>query len=352
MALSRIQQSIWERSRALGAGGQAVLLSDGMCAYLIGRIVLDLGLQAHFPEIPPDLPELYACRDIDELTLPCDDSLTLFERLVGVAPDTDTYYACLATLQKARLKYQRILQTQPISTLEQLGPRALLQYGQLSARALGGLLFWRKWFYDIDNRAGQETGYLFEPIIAYSIGGVPAPASRSPVKRHRRKTKGRQIDCLLGQKAYEFKIRVTIAASGQGRWREELDYPIDCQKSGFVPVLIVLDSTPNSKLSELVAAFERHDGENYLGDAAWRHLESLAGANMALFLEKYVRMPLDELLKDATVDLPDFAARAEAEHMTLILGEEELVIDRRFPALPDEGPDDELPDEVADELPG
>ena len=29
-------------------------------------------------------------------------------------------------------------------------------------------------------------------------------------------------------KAYEFKLRVTIAASGQGRWKEELDFPSDC----------------------------------------------------------------------------------------------------------------------------
>lgn len=352
MALSKVQQSIWEKSRAIGTGGQAVLLTDGMCAYLVGRIVLDLGLQTHFPEIPSDLPEFYACRILDDLALPFGESHELFERLVGLAPDSDTYYACLATLHKARLKYQRILETQPISTLEQVGPRALLQYGQLSSRALSGLLFWRKWFFDIDNRAGQETGYLFEPIIAYSIGGIPAPAQRSPVKRHRRRTKGRQIDCILEKKAYEFKIRVTIAASGQGRWREELDYPIDCQKSGFVPVLIVLDSTPNSKLLELVGAFQRRGGEAYLGDDAWRHLESLAGATMALFLEKYVRSPLDQLLKDATGDLPNFAARAEADHIILVLGKEELVIERRSDALVDEPIDDELPDDVADELPG
>jgi hypothetical protein len=352
MVLSKVQQSIWERSRAIGAGGQAVLLTDAMCAYLVGRIVLDLGLQSHFPEVPSDLSEFYVCRNVDELAIPCDDSRGLFERLVGLAPDSDTYYACLATLHKARLKYQRILQAQPISTLEQVGPRALLQYGQLSPRALVGLLFWRKWFFDIDNRAGQETGYLFEPIIAYSIGGVPAPAGKSPVKRHRARTKGRQIDCVLEQKAYEFKIRVTIAASGQGRWREELEYPIDCKKSGFVPVLIVLDSTPNPKLSELIAAFQRHGGESYLGNAAWQHLESLAGANMALFLEKYVRSPLDQLLKEATIDLPDFAARASAEHITLVLGEEELVIERRSHPLPDEPDDNELPDDVADELLG
>jgi hypothetical protein len=280
------------------------------------------------------------------------DSRAMFERLVDVAPDADTYYACLATLQKARLKYQRILETQPISTLEQVGPRALLQYGQLSPQALCGLLFWRKWFFDTDNRAGQETGYLFEPIIAYSIGRTPAPAARSPIKRHRAKRKGRQVDCLRERKAYEFKIRVTIAASGQGRWREELDYPIDCKKSGFVPVLVVLDGTPNQKLNELVEAFERQGGETYLGGAAWQHLESLAGVNMAMFLEKYVRRPLDDLLQRRTNDLPDFAARSGADSIILVLGDEELLIRRRASADADELVGDAIPDDIADDLPG
>ena len=48
MVLSKLQQSIWERSRAIGAGGQAVVLTDGICAYLVGRIVNDLGLNRNF----------------------------------------------------------------------------------------------------------------------------------------------------------------------------------------------------------------------------------------------------------------------------------------------------------------
>jgi hypothetical protein len=352
MVLTKAQQSIWEKSRAIGAGGQAVVLTDSMCSYLVGRIVVDLGLQAHFPEVPPDLPEFFHRRNLAELTIPSRDGKSLFERLVKLASDADTYYACLATLHKARLKYQSILETQPIPTLEQVGPRALLQFGQLTSAALTGLLFWRKWFFDIDNRAGQETGYLFEPIIAYSIGGIPAPATRSPVKRHRSRSKGRQVDCILGQKAYEFKIRVTIAASGQGRWKEELEYPIDCKRSGFIPVLVVLDGTPNPKLQELVGAFDRQGGETYLGSAAWSHLESLAGDTMSRFLEKYVRSPLDRLLAHADDDLPNFGARSEQQHIVLTLGAEELVIQRRAPLELDEAEGDALPDDVADELPG
>jgi hypothetical protein len=52
------------------------------------------------------------------------------------------------------------------------------------------------------------------------------------------------------------------------------------------------------------------------------------------------------------VELPDFAARADAEHITLILDEEELVIKRLPSLISDEPSDDELPEDVADELPG
>ena len=87
-------------------------------------------------------------------------------------------------------------------------------------------------------------------------------------------------------KAYEFKIRVPIASSGQGRWQEELDFPVDCKKSGFTPILIVLDATPNPKLQQLEQTFLVHGGETYTGADAWAHLDSVAGPTMALFLEK------------------------------------------------------------------
>jgi hypothetical protein len=50
---------------------------------------------------------------------------------------------------------------------------------------------------------------------------------------------GRQIDCLDvdAKIAYEFKLRVTIAASGQGRFAEELSFPVECRAAGLTPVL-------------------------------------------------------------------------------------------------------------------
>lgn len=350
MGLTKTQQTIWEKSRLLGAGEQAVRLTDAVCAYLVGRIVLDLGLEKRFPEVPQTLPPFFHPGDLDALVLPDVDAQSLFERLLVLDSNADTYYACVAALHKARLKYENILETQPLPTLEQVGPRGLLQFGKLSAAGLAGFLFWRKWFFDIDNRAGQETGYLFEPVIAYAVGGVPVPAKKSPVKRHRDARKHRQIDCLLGKRAYEFKIRLTIAASGQGRWREELDYPIDCRKSGFIPVLLVLDRTPNPKLDELSLAFKTQRGEVYVGNDAWKHLESLAGPTMARFLDKYVRDPIKQLLDEATPALPELIAKMEGADISISIGRELLWISRR-PGSPDDE-SAELPEDVSDEIPG
>ncbi|MBN2456666.1 MAG: hypothetical protein JXB29_09065 [Sedimentisphaerales bacterium] len=351
MALTKSQQTIWEKARAYGSGDQAVCLNDEMCAYLVARIVHDLGLRNNFPEVPEIIPSFFEAEDLDSLVIEGLDPKNMFERLIVLDPDSDMYFACLATLHKARLKYETILETQPIPTLEQVGPRGLLQFGKLSPSALAGLLFWRKWFFDIDNRAGQETGYLFEPVIAYAVGGTPVPSRKSPIKRHKDKNKGRQVDCILGKKAYEIKIRVTIAASGQGRWREELDFPIDCKESGFIPVLLVLDGTTNPKLTELGNSFLAQHGEVYLGANAWEHLDNLAGPTMSLFLDNYVRGPIDMIISNAPEKLPRFTATMTDDTMSISIGNETFHISRKD-ALIDDNHHDESPDDIGDNIPG
>lgn len=348
MALSKSQASIWQKARSLGAGGQAISLTDEICAYLVGRIVIDLGLQSAFPEASNSLPEFFSKQPLTSLVLPGVDCDALYERLVTKNADTDVYFACLAALHKARLKYERILSTQPIPTLEQVGPRGLLQYGQLGGRALSAWLFWRKWFFDIDNRAGQETGYLFEPIIAYAIGGTPAPSKKSPVKRRTDPEKGRQVDCILNKRAYEFKIRVTIAASGQGRWQEELDFPVDCRQSGFTPVLVCMDSTPNPKLDALVRAFQAQSGEVFVGDAAWAHLEQAAGTTMSIFLEKYVRTPIQDLLTHAKAELPELTAKWSERSIDIGVAGETLKIARHPGPVEDDA--DAMPEDADGEI--
>lgn len=169
------------------------------------------------------------------------------------------------------------------------------------SRALAALLTWRKWIYDVDNRAAQETGYLFEPALVYALGGAAFSARKSPVKRLGDQAKGRQVDCLIdsldGRWAYEFKIRVTIAASGQGRWGEELTFPEEARACGFVPILVVFDDTENDKLTVLRQAYLSAGGAAYTGAAAWNHIEERSGPVMTLFIEKYLRGPLVALLQ-------------------------------------------------------
>ena len=334
MALSKVELSAWRRAKAAGAGAMATSLTDPMCGYLLARIIRDLGQEHRFPNLPGHVPDFYTS-EMTRLAVPMPDAISVFEQVVHDVPDSLTYFLCLVSLLKSRLKYANILSGQPFPTFDQVGPRSLLQYGTMTPRALATLLFWRKWFFDIDNRAGQETGYLFEPVIAAAVGGVPITASKSPVKSHR-DGGGRQVDCLLDQDAYEIKIRVTIAASGQGRWREELDFAIDCKSSGYRPVLVVLDGTPNPKLKDLTAAFVAAGGVSYVGPAAWSHLEALAGSTMARFLERYVRAPLSNMLAEAPgLPLPELTIRDEGDHILLKVNGEDIRVDRH-PVVNDE----------------
>ena len=330
-------------------------LSEGACRFLIGVIAKDLDLLGHFPEFPETVPALFSPYPLSSLAFQNGDVLPLFERLVTLDPNADTYFACVAALHKARLKYERILEVQPLPTIDQVGPRGLLQFGTMKVRALTGFLLWRKWMFDIDNRAGQETGYLFEPIIAAAIGGVPAPSRKSPVKRTRDATKGRQVDCILGDRAYEFKIRVTIAASGQGRWSEELEFPVDCRQSGFVPVLVVLDPTTNPKLTELAKAFRDNEGEVYIGSQAWQHLESTAGPTLGRFLNSYVHGPIAELLEELPLpeQMPELILNMTDNVLTISVDGDEFSTKRSTPK-PSEviEIDDEMPEDADDEIGG
>ncbi|GAG76238.1 unnamed protein product, partial [marine sediment metagenome] len=184
----------------------------------------------------------------------------LFLSLKKANPDFPTYIKCLCELHKRRYKFQKILNLQPIPEMIQIINRCLLEYGIFPPKTLASWLIWRKWIYDIDNRSAQETGYLFEPILTSSIGGVSYSASKSPIRRTGDTTKGRQVDCIYDDFAYEFKMRVTIAASGQGRFKEELSYAEDCKSSGYKPVLIVLDPTPSARLDELIKEYEEYNG--------------------------------------------------------------------------------------------
>ena len=330
MDLSKAQSTAFEKARARGSGDQGISLTDGSVRALVALVARDLKL----PDIegidPLDDREYYEIA-VDDLTTTGEASgLSAYGSLLQAGPvDTDTYFLSLAALHRARLKFANIMRLQASPTLEQVGPRGLLQYGSLSTDALGSLLIVRKWFYDVDNRSAQETGYLFEPVIAGAVGGIPVPARSSPVKRGGTGS-GRQLDCLRGTTAYEVKIRVTIAASGQGRWQEELTFPSDCQASGYVPVLVVFDGTDNPKLSELKDEFTSHGGQAYIGQGAWAHLNSEAGPTMTTFLTKYIQTPLTDLLAEtpAESDLPRVSVLLRPDRAEISVGKATTRVDR------------------------
>lgn len=267
----------------------AVILSD------VGHDTGDVGVQ-----LPPSTKSYYDC-PLDWFREPADIDFTpIYLRCLEVVPDFDTYFKALAEIHKRRRKYALILSRQPLPTMVQIAPRALLEFGIIASPALASWMTWRKWFYDVDNRSAQETGYLFEPILASVLGGVAYGARNSPIRRRRDRGKGRQVDCIVERTAYEFKLRVTIAASGQGRFGEELDFAEDCRACGYRPVLLVLDPTPSHRLDDLSREFARVGGEAHIGDSAWSHLEAQAGPTMAMFVEKYVRRPIADVDRWAT----------------------------------------------------
>lgn len=309
--LSAEESKLLTKVMTLGAGTSLpVVIPPSELAKLIGVIYRDTArleqLEMAFPGmaakvVPPH--DYYSLPD-DWFTAPLQlekfAHVELLRLGVQQIPDFVTYLRCLAELHKRRRKYALILAAQPLPTLVQVSPRALIEYGRLDAEALASWLTWRKFFYDLDNRSAQETGYLFEPILAAAIGGEPKSARDKVVQRTADRSKGRQVDCWKirpdGQPlAYEFKLRVTIAASGQGRFGEELQFAEDCANSGALPVLVVLDPTPNHRLRDLQAAFEAKGGRAYIGDAAWAHLEAAAGGSLATFIERYVRTPISAI---------------------------------------------------------
>ena len=306
-------KKVFSAARILGNGDDRVALSENELFCLLAQCCRDLTVAARVSR----LPELsIAPPSTDYYRIPltwfqrpqtdCPSAPALVESLaLCVAHEADfrLYFENLAALHKRRLKYQRILSTQPRPTMNQIGPRSLLEFGGVNDALLASWLVWRKWIFDVDNRAAQETGYLFEPVLASCLGGEAVGSKNSPVKRlneHGEPTgEGRQIDCYDGenQLAYEFKLRVTIAASGQGRFAEELSFPREAHAAGLTPVLIVLDPTPSPRLDELVAAFKINRGNHYVGVDAWAHMESKAGKTMAVFLDRYIRPPLTEMAK-------------------------------------------------------
>lgn len=340
--------------RTLGGKGLPLVLSDQELLRLCAIAAIDLNQASLVDEIatPEELEVGYYGLSLEWFQQPVSAEIslaTVFLSLKASVPDFVTYFQCLCSIHKRRRKFALILEAQPFAAIEQIAPRALLEYGLRAPEILATWLIWRKWIYDVDNRSAQETGYLFEPILAAALGGIPQSAKKSPVRRSNDNSKGRQVDCLDSDNrlAYEFKMRVTIAASGQGRFQEELDFAQDCSSSGFTPVLLVLDPTPSTRLDELANEFRLAGGKAYVGNDAWQHIEQQAGEVMGKFVEEYVRKPLVSV-DDAYLDLLPLALSVIDGELRVSIGDGGFVVGRRNLGISED--DSEEPDEESDDI--
>ncbi|NQT38151.1 MAG: hypothetical protein HQ581_11715 [Planctomycetes bacterium] len=84
-----------------------------------------------------------------------------------------------------------------------------------------------------------------------------------------------------------------------------------CKNSGFRPILLVLDPTPSSRLTDLAAEFDTCGGLSYIGDDAWNHLEERAGEVMGKFIEHYIKEPIAEITKHEDTLKPISICRRE-----------------------------------------
>ena len=333
-------KKLYSKCILLGTGATKIVLDNSQVFSLIHLAMKDIGwtLQG-FPEL-----DIFPSLNYFDIELEWFTSITnppesqelqdFFETLIDSNPDFGLYFLNLCSLHKRRVKYQNILSNQPRPTMEQIGPRGLLEFGLTNNNLLADWMIWRKWIFDIDNRAGQETGYLFEPILASCLGGEPMSSSKSPVKRINAAgnptSGGRQVDCFVASDniAYEFKLRVTIAASGQGRFAEELSFPKECRAAGIKPILLVLDSTPSNRLTELGTAFTDNGGEVHIGDNAWNYLNEHSGEIISTFIEKYIKVPLIQIAESENHSLSEINLSWTDEAITISNEEESYNIER------------------------
>ena len=99
----------------------------------------------------------------------------------------------------------------------------------------------------------------------------------------------------------------------------------------------------------MIKAFEAHGGKVYIGDAAWNHLDDVAGKTMAVFLDKYVKAPIKDVLAQADDQLPNLIAESSATYINITIGNDTLRIDRKE-GIDDIEEIDDMPDDAAEEI--
>jgi len=308
--MNKQQREFYKLFSEHGSGDAKVIISPQEVLVMLYIATSDLGLTlpkctySAFKKIAQLGFYNISHKDIDKLPkLSVDESFAFMEQcqITNINNIAFLYMKNLCDLYRRRVKYYSILKTQSFPNAEQIVPRSLLEYGNCENQLLADWLEWRKWIFDIDNRSAQETGYVFEPILASCLGGESVSASISPVKRIDEKgnptSNGRQIDCYISEsrEVYELKMRVTIAASGQGRFSEEMSFPYEAQKAGLIPVLVVFDNNESTLLTKLKSRYLECGGRYYIGEDAWNILKERAGKEMGIFINKYIYPPINSM---------------------------------------------------------
>lgn len=322
MSLNRQQKQFYKTFSQHGGGNALVSIEPRDVVLLVHIAYKDLHGTAEWMESEfRKLTEIdfYSISPamIDSLPNKTEEEAYHFLHIAGITNIDNVIYLYmtnLSELYRRRFKFYNILKTQSFPSVDQIGLRCLLEYGNCSDQLLFSWMTWRKLIYDIDNRSAQETGYLFEPILASCLGGKSVSHRNSPVKRiddnGNPTNEGRQIDCYIeeSREVYELKLRVTIAASGQGRFSEEMSFPYEAKRAGLTPILVVFDSTPSALLDKLIEKYESEGGRAVIGEAAWAELISKAGDEMGMYISKYIKPPIskmeelhDEIPSDVTL---------------------------------------------------
>lgn len=310
MPITRQQRAFYKSFAQHGAGNAMVEVEPKDIVLLVHIAYLDVF------ETEPDwfLPEFTALAKSDffqispsqikQLPHQSEEDGVRYLQLSGATNAENIIYLYLKNLSelwRRRFKFYNILKTQAFPATEQIGPRCLLEYGHCADDLLFSWMSWRKLIYDIDNRSAQETGYLFEPILASCLGGESVSHRNSPVKRiddnGNPTNEGRQVDCYIkdSKEVYELKLRVTIAASGQGRFAEEMSFPYEARRAGLTPILIVFDPTPSPLLDRLKAKYTEEGGSYAIGEDAWNMLTNRAGNEMGKYILKYIKPPISKM---------------------------------------------------------
>ena len=333
MPVSRQQREFYKTFSQHGSGDARVIIQPKDVVLLIHIAFMDL-YESETPDwFNQDFLEIAKCNfynitpemidKLPEMTI--DDAVSFLQKCGATNTDNAIYLYLknLSELYRRRFKYYNILRTQAFPHTEQIGPRCLLEYGNCEDDLLFSWMSWRKLIFDIDNRSAQETGYLFEPIIASCLGGESVSHRHSPVKRldenGNSTAEGRQIDCYIAEEheVYELKLRVTIAASGQGRFNEEMTFPHEAKAAGLRPILIVFDPTPSTLLDKLKDKYVSEGGTYAIGENAWNMLISRAGKEMGKYIEKYIRPPISKMEEEYPATPEDIMLSVSETHLAI-----------------------------------